>query len=77
LLLGRAHTGPVWFSGGGLSWNRAGMVRILDWNGRILWQRWGVPGATAQLPSDTERSLRAGAARMDFLAPGRQAGVKR
>jgi regulation of enolase protein 1 (concanavalin A-like superfamily) len=71
LLLGRAHAGPVRLSSGGLSWNRTGMVRILDWNGRILWQRWGTPGATAQLPSDTERSLRAGAARMDFLAPGR------
>jgi hypothetical protein len=72
LLWKRAQAGPVGISGGRLAWNRTGLVRIMDWRGRILWERWGTPGSSAQLPTGAERSLRIGAARMDFLSPTRE-----
>ncbi|MDB5105484.1 MAG: alpha-N-acetylglucosaminidase [Fibrobacteres bacterium] len=68
LLLGRTHSGPVWLDGNRLGWNRPGLARVMDWRGRILWQTWGAPGSSAQLPAGAERSLRMGAARLDFLA---------
>jgi|GEM_PF-5178871 len=73
LLRGRLHAGPVWLSGGRLAWNRPGLVRIMDWRGRVLWERWGSQGSSEEPPSGAAHSLRSGAARMDFLEqkPGR------
>jgi hypothetical protein len=69
--LGRA-SGPLSLMGGRLAWNAFGRVRILDWRGRILWERWGAPGTSAELPARAERSLRTGSARLEFQGPGRR-----
>lgn len=68
VLIGKRRVGPVWLSGHALAWKEAGLARVMDWRGRILWERWGSPGSQARLPADAERSLRIGAARLDFLA---------
>jgi hypothetical protein len=67
ILLGRAHAGPVWISSGRLTWNAPGIVRIVDWRGRVLWQASGHAGQSAAMPAEAERSLRAHSARLDFM----------
>jgi hypothetical protein len=67
ILRGRAHAGPVRLSSGRLAWNAPGLVRVVDWRGRVLWQVSGMPGYSAAMPPAVERSLHAHAARLDFL----------
>jgi hypothetical protein len=69
LLSGRPHAGPVWLSKSRLSWNAAGLARIVDWRGRVLWESWGASGFSAQLPAGAVRSLSVSSARMQFLIP--------
>ncbi|MDB5047514.1 MAG: hypothetical protein JWO30_585 [Fibrobacteres bacterium] len=72
VLRGRLRAGPVWLAGSRLVWNAPGLARVVDWQGRVLWQSWGVQGFSAQLPAAAERSMAVRAARMEFLTPAKK-----
>ena len=63
----RRASGPVILAGGRVSWNSAARVRISDWQGRLLWDRRGRPGESAELPPAAVRSLRSRVARLEIL----------
>ncbi len=62
------YPGPVWLAGAQLNWNVPGLVRILDWRGRRLWESRGAAGSSARIPWAAERALQMHTARMDFSA---------
>jgi hypothetical protein len=62
------RAGPVRLSGHRLDWNESGRARVLDWSGRVLWESWGNPGYSRELPARAERSLRIGTARLEFIS---------
>lgn len=63
----RSRSGPVTLSGGRVSWNSAARVRVSDWQGRLLWDRRGRPGESAELPPAAVRSLRSRIARLEIM----------
>jgi hypothetical protein len=63
----RAFSGPVSLAGDRISWNSPVRVRVSDWQGRLLWDRRGRPGESAQLPPAALRSLRSRVARLEIL----------
>jgi hypothetical protein len=65
------RAGPVRLSGHRLDWIESGRARVLDWSGRVLWESWGSPGYSRELPARAERSLRIGAARLEFVSAKR------
>lgn len=63
----RTSSAPVVLAGGRVSWNAAVRVRVSDWQGRLLWDRRGRPGESAELPMNAARSLRSRQARLEIL----------
>lgn len=63
----RASSGPVFLAGNRISWNSPARVRVCDWQGRLLWDRRGRPGESAELPPSAVRSLRSRTARLEIL----------
>ena len=69
---GIGNGGPLACEGRGFRWREAGLARIVDWRGRILWQAWGSAGGFAEPGAGAESALRTRAARLEFLAPARK-----